>query len=139
MDNHRIDINGIDSEERFNAFFEDGVYRELVRLPNKKHGLMQSLPDENGTRVDTASNFYESKNMALPMAICADNEEQLLLKYMAFSKFIRTGVPIVLSVHFFGIKYTLRYDSVTNVVWNETVVTFNLNVFDDNPTADTPI
>lgn len=139
MEDHRVYINGIDSEVRFNAFFADGFYQQLIPPPDKKHGLSQDLSDENGTKVDMGSNFYKSKSMALPMVIHGKTSSELYLKFHAFSQFIKTGVPIVLSVHFFGLKYTLRYDSVTNVIWDDTVVTFNLNVFDDNPTADTPI
>lgn len=137
--NHEIDINGINSETGFNAFFEPGVYRELGMPPTKKDALMMSLPDENGTDVDLTSNYYESKSMALPMTIYGDTEVELLLKFKAFSDFLISGVPIVLSVHFFAKKYTLRYKSVSNLEWNDTVVNFSLNVFDDNPTINTPI
>lgn len=139
MENHRIDINGIESEVGFNAFFEDGVYAELARPAEKKDSLMQNLSDQNGTDVDLEANFYESKSMALPISIYGNTQEELLLRFNAFSDFLTSGVPIVLSVHFFGRKYTLRYKSVSNLIWNDTIVNFSLNVFNDNPTANTPI
>jgi len=139
MANHTIDINGADPSVTYGLFFKDGTYQELLKLPTRKPGLQQDWPDEDGMEVDGDANNYDSRSLALPVAMWADNEEALLLKYQAFGAMVLAGDPIVLDAHFLDRRYTLRYVSVSNVEWSDTLVTFTLNLMDDYPTTLAPI
>ncbi|ADY51512.1 hypothetical protein Pedsa_0940 [Pseudopedobacter saltans DSM 12145] len=137
---HEIKINGADSEIAYSLFFENGTYQELVKAPAKKSGLQQDWPDQDGIEVDMTANKYQSKPVALPAVIYAQSEAELLLKYNAFV----TGVllaPARITVDAVGLnrRFSLRYESVSNTVWNETDVTFAINLIDDFPATITPI
>lgn len=139
MADHTIEINEQNPSTAFGLFFRDGTYQELVKLPARKPGLQQNWPDEDGAEVDAGANNYESRALALPVAIHAESEESLLLKYQAFGAMVLAGDPIVLDAYFLDRRYTLRYVDVSNVVWSDALVTFTLNLIDDYPTATTPI
>lgn len=139
MADHTIDINGTDPSATYGLFFKDGTYQELLKLPTRKPGLQQDWPDEDGIEVDGAANNYDSRPLALPVAMWADSEEALLLKYQGFGAMVLDGDPIVLDAHFLNRRYTLRYVGVSGVVWDGSLVTFTLNLMDDYPTDLTPI
>lgn len=139
MSDHTIKINEQDPSVAYGLFFKEGTYEELLKLPSRKPGLQQDWPDEDGMEVDADANHYDSRPLALPVVMSSDSDEDLLLKYQTFGAIVLAGGPIVLDAYFLNRRYTLRYVSVSNVVWDGSLVTFTLNLMDDHPSATTPI
>lgn len=137
---HDFKINGFDTS-RWSMFFADGTYQELVKAPTKKVSPLNfNWSDEHGEQVDRSYNFYESKMMSLPVVMHNSTELELLLKYNQFvNEVLVAGSDIMLSVSFLNRVFKLRYTSVTNVKWDNDLVTFNVELVDDYPHLITPI
>lgn len=137
---HNFKVNGFDSA-KWNLSFEDGTYQELVKAPTKKTSPLDfDWADQHGKEVDRSYNFYESKEMSLPVFIDGVSEEEMLLKYNQFvNEVLISGMDIILSVEFLNRVFTLRYVSASNTRWYPEMVNFNIELVDDFPHLITPI
>lgn len=137
---HDFKINGFNTD-RWGLVFMTGAYQELVKAPTRKAStLTMSWSDQDGVETDRTYNYYESKPIALQVAIKASSENELITKYNQFvQELLLTGDDIIIDVYFLERRFTLRYQAINGTVWRTGHVAFTLQLIDDYPATITPI
>ena len=137
---NQYNINGSDAFDTYGLVFMEGTLEELMTLAERKPGVENNWPDEDGTERDLDSIQYQSRELTINCLMVGDDKADFLAKYSAFKAFIiAAGYFDFINIKF-SKRWKLLYDSMEDYKQLDVKsATFSLNLIDDFPHEEFPV
>lgn len=140
----RYNINGNDLSATYGIDILAGGYEILQQAPKRKDIYSHSWNDENGTDREISAVYFESKSMAIPLFIQADDISDYKTKITAFNAIVLAAARFTIDIISLDRRWSLLFDSISEMKFyrfsdSGVIGTFTLNVIDDTPQTITAI
>ena len=133
-------INGSDAFDTYGLVFMEGTFEELMTLAERKPGVENNWPDEDGTERDLDSIQYQSRELSINCLMIGDDKADFIAKYNAFKAFIIAAGYFDFINLKFSKRWKLLYDSMEDYKQlDDHTATFSLNLIDDFPHEEFPV
>jgi len=137
---NQYSINGSDAFTTYGIVFKEGTLEQLMTLPERKPGVENNWPDEDGTERDLEVIKYQSREVAVNCVMIGNSKADFKSKYEAFKAFLKDAGYFFLLNQEFQIQWKLLYDGMEDYVQDDLqTASFTLNLIDDFPLEEFPI
>lgn len=133
-------INGLNAFTTYGLIFKEGTFEELMRLPERKPGVENDWPDQDGIERDLQVIKYQSKQVSVNCVLSAVDQADFKVKYTALKTFLKDAGYFFLLNQSFQIQWKLLYQSMEDYVQDDLrTASFTLNLIDDFPLEEFPV
>jgi len=133
-----LTINGYDAYDKWGISLEDDAMSALFTPASNKDYVSNESRLENGKRVVVSSPKSDSRDVILPLHLCADSKEAFLTNYLSFCEELKKGALDISTKYQDGVTYHFVYVSCTQFSqFMFGIAKFSLKLTEPNPTNRT--